>query len=253
MTIFTRETVNAAESIFGENLLFAFVGGSYAKGTAKLHSDIDVFVTIKRPDRAAELKYAETLKLIHKHHSLEFDHYGQIIDSATLDLLIGYTIDLLPKLPSIQNVGCYHGDCILSIFRKGDVVLKILEEPKLYPAGDLRSIAFYEKIAVDFFSRHPMERKQLDKQNLAIKSLERIKLNRALRTADPECSPVGIGLERWFRAVPSNQYDIAKPSAEDLSVPRNGCPLDHSLPQITKRLYEGQCIGHDFDNKFNQW
>jgi predicted nucleotidyltransferase len=70
---FSEELRKAVTSIFVDELVFAFVFGSFAKGFGKRGHDIDTFVCVKRFNAAKERVYRAWLRDIHA-------RYGCIVD-----------------------------------------------------------------------------------------------------------------------------------------------------------------------------
>jgi hypothetical protein len=198
--------VELARISFEDNLRLAFVGGSYARGTAKPVSDVDVFVLLHRTDMRAEREFAIALRDLHERTGLSFDHCGELFDQRTLDDLLTATDRCVTALPAIQQMACYQADCLLSIFRKGDIAFKFLADPKICVTGDTAYLAELEHRAEGFFSRFPMRRVQRLKGQLALppnspQSHLLDELN--TRFADERWldTPVGVGLHRWFAGL----------------------------------------------------
>ncbi|MEQ9403858.1 MAG: nucleotidyltransferase domain-containing protein [Cyclobacteriaceae bacterium] len=233
---------------FSENLVFSFIGGSHAKGTAKTNSDVDAFVVLDKSDKLAEREFAEKFRSIHARHGITIEHYGEIFDLKTLENLVNFTRKYLSISEDIQASGCYHGDCLFSIFRKGDVVLKMLEEPKLFKTGDWEVLDRLETIAIGFFDKHPMKRIQLEKKNLVLSPENKAMEDRLLHRSSILRSPVGVDLSEWFNVADENldafQEEDFKP-LEHSSTKRRTCPLllyNKSTPLFS--FYKAQCIVH---------
>ncbi|MBF6215785.1 nucleotidyltransferase domain-containing protein [Nocardia puris] len=163
-----QDSVRLAREEFGDNLLAAWVGGSHARGTAKPTSDIDTVVILGEPDHEAEREFAEQFRALHQRAGLKFDHVGEVFDLATLHRLIAFTERCLTAVPAIQQSACYLADCSLSIFRKGDVVLKMLEEPKIFVTDPGKVVDELTARARDYFRAWPMPRVQPHKGRLAL-------------------------------------------------------------------------------------
>ncbi|MCA3080352.1 MAG: nucleotidyltransferase domain-containing protein [Rhodocyclaceae bacterium] len=239
MSVVVEKALAMAHEVFGENLRAAWVGGSHARGTAKPTSDVDVFVILNKTDLAAETDFALKLQILHNEHGLALEHYGQILDRATLENLVEFTMAFVTRVPQIQHVGCYHGDCVLSVFRKGDVLLKMLEEPKLGLMGDIEYVGELERMAFEFFGKFPMRRVQLEKNNLHIAD-DNIRDVEITLSKDLLNSPRGIGLDRWFldpRIEPLSQTYPPPPI-----IGRNECPFNYDLDDTLHRLYMNQCL-----------
>lgn len=239
MSVVVEKALATAHDVFGENLRAAWVGGSHARGTAKPTSDVDVFVILNKTDLAAETDFASKLQVLHREHGLHLEHYGQIVDRATLENLVEFTIAFVARVPQIQHVGCYHGDCVLSVFRKGDVLLKMLEEPKLGLLGDIEYVGELERMAFDFFEKFPMKRVQLEKDNLHI-AKDNIRDFEIALSKDILNSPRGIGLNRWF--LDSKIEPVSQTYAASPVIGRNECPFNYDMDEALHKLYSNQCL-----------
>jgi Nucleotidyltransferase domain len=237
--------VQLARMSFGDNLRLAFVGGSYARGTAKPTSDVDVFVLIHEPDMRAEREFATSLRDLHEDTGLSFDHCGELFDQGTLTELLGATDRCVTALPAIQQMACYQADCLLSVFRKGDVAFKFLADPKICVMGDTRYLAELEHRAAEFFGRFPMRRVQQLKGQLVLpfgSSQARLLDALQARFADEQWldTPVGVGLHRWF----GDLVDI--PSANGTAVEATmsyRCPLpSHPADTEVGSVLRHQCL-----------
>ena len=247
------EASRLAAQNFGTNLVLSFVGGSYARGVSRPTSDVDLFVILEKPDRLAERSFALEFLRFHQRHSLTLTHCGEVFSVETLEHLLTVTEQILEQLPEIQHVGCYHGDCILSAFRKGDVVFKFLADSKTEIAGDRSYLTLLEDRAEVFFRRFPMRRVQLEKGRLILdESSAASRLEQAYHVSEATPAfadtPGGIGLERWFGPSvlpaypPEPEYisEALELSPED----RRQCPLS-MWPQESRRgaLLRHQCLG----------
>ncbi|MFF2545092.1 nucleotidyltransferase domain-containing protein [Kitasatospora sp. NPDC058063] len=226
------EASRAAVETFGGNLLCSFVGGSYARGSNKPTSDIDQFVITVRSDHERERLFAERLRQVHQAAGLDFDHCGEILTLGTLNTLLAFTEDCIAAVPAVQRSACYLADCPLSVFRKGDVVLKFLADPKIAvhdPAGLLPAL---EARAAAYFSAWPMPRIQEHKGRLRLppgspqQRLADLWQSRAATVAWTD-TPVGIGLERWFGTELPARFEalhhagpVTSPALDGI-----GCPL----------------------------
>lgn len=244
------EIAMAARDIFGTNLRLSFVAGSHAHGAAGAYSDVDVLVLIDRPDPGAERAFAAAFRQSHIRHGLKLDHYGEIFDVVTAMRLMSYTAAVLCVTDRIQATACYHGDCILSIFRKGDVLMKFFLDEKVAVQGDLTLLATLEANARAFFTSFPMPRVQLAKRELVVPddvgaAADFRRWSNVSAQTDPVDSPLGISLERWFTVDPIGlDRAIAANSDPAVTGPRHLCPLvwtieDERLGQIVRH----QCLG----------
>lgn len=245
----TRRAVDLAEQHFGDNLAAAFVGGSYARGTAKPTSDIDVFVLLKHGDRPSETAFAHALRALHEEAGLHFDHCGEIFDTASLDLLLSFTEQALGAMPAIQRAACYQADCPLSVFRKGDIVFKFLDDPKLHTLDPGHVLPALEKRAATYFAKWPMPRVQEHKKALALpEGSEQAGLARtwAERELTPRWvdTPTGVGLERWFGAgLSARSAALATETVNTPSPSPSVCPIPLTKGAV-RRLFAAQCLAH---------
>jgi hypothetical protein len=244
--------VRLAMAHFGDNLRFAFVGGSYGARCARRDSDVDVFATLWEPAVHDELRFASALRELHRAHDLRFEHCGELFDVVTLEHLLTLTESWLRAVPELQHVGCYHGDCILSAFRKGDVVMKFLLDPKCSAIGDAGYLAALERRAVRYFEEFPMERIQTEKGRLSFPRGDRVAaVEESLRelAASPDYvhTPLGVSLHRWFGARALQQRTFVPSKTRENVAPdmRRQCPLtmwgEHTATGSTVRH---QCLAH---------
>ncbi|MFE2725644.1 nucleotidyltransferase domain-containing protein [Kitasatospora sp. NPDC059327] len=239
---------NAAVEGFGDNLLCSFVGGSYARGTNKPTSDIDLFVITAHSDHGQERRFAERLRALHLLAGLDFDHCGEAFTADTLNDLLGFTEASIAAVPAVQRSACYLADCPLSVFRKGDVVFKFLADPKIGvhdPAGVLPAL---EARAAAYFSTWPMPRIQGYKGRLRLPpdspqhQLSYLWQSR-VATAEWADTPVGIGLERWFGTELLSRTDALPAGCQDAQPPADGatCPLPTADETLAASL-TAQCL-----------
>lgn len=248
------EASELAACCFGDNMVVCFVGGSYARGHASAASDVDLFVVLDQPDEESERRFAMQFVDLHRHHQLALGHVGEVFSRKTLEHLLTFTERVLEQLPEIQRAGCYHGDCLLSAFRKGDVVFKFLADPKLWVKGDLRYLQALEQQAAAFFERYPMPRVQLSKTRLIVDDPRASKMLREMHQAAADeatlaDTPIGIALERWFGpevlpewapAVP-RERPAATTSPDDIAT----CPLSvWAADSLRSALVRQQCLAY---------
>ncbi len=242
------EAARCAQVIFGNELLAAFVGGSRAVGRQRNDSDIDAFVLIERGDRDKETQYAVALKTLHEANGLMFDHYGEIFDRATLESLLSFTELVDQTVPWMRSEApCYRGNCLLSIYRKGRVVLEFLAAPKIEVLDPHGALSRLEYRAQRHLAGHPTDLPSPS----AIVNLDHDTKQRLLRdlwrpgksNSDGLDTPIGVGLRRWFGSelTQRRQYvsldqlpDVGPGTALD-------CPLSReSTPQQV--AYYAQCL-----------
>lgn len=238
-----------ATRIFGQNLLVGFIGGSHATGSATACSDIDTFVVLRAADLPAEYRYADALRALHNDASLVLDHCGEVLDRATLDHLLDAATHVQAFLPDIHNLACYQADCLLSVFRKADVIFKFLADPKIYAVGDREYLDHLEDQAGEYFRRNPRPRVQELRGRLQVAHGSRQQvlldyfdgLQGAERWAD---TPAGVGLDRWF-----GNGRLPRTAAVPASVrrcSRSRCPLTaepSALTPAARLLLAEQCLG----------
>ncbi len=78
------------QNLFKNNLNFSFVFGSYAKGTAKISSDIDMLVCLQKNDKETEKKFREWYFRYHYMYGKTPDFYypGEIVTNEKLNNII---------------------------------------------------------------------------------------------------------------------------------------------------------------------
>lgn len=243
-----EETVKLARTSFPDSLLAAWVGGSYARGTAKPTSDVDTVVILRESDHDAERTFAEQFRALHQQAGLKFDHVGEVFDLASLNGLLDFTERCLAAVPAIQQSACYLADCSLSVFRKGDVVFKMLEEPKVFVHDPGMVVDKLTARAVDYFQRWPMPRVQPYKDRLTLPdgshsaALAETWARRA-DTDDWVDTPVGIGLHRWFGpdlVVRARAFDRQPPVTAAVGRP-HACPRPVADADLGA-LLSAQCL-----------
>lgn len=237
----TTDAVQLAESVFGTNLMLAFVGGSRANGTARSRSDIDIFVVIYESDRSRERQFARELRNMHRDARLDFDHYGEIFSRATLTGLLDFTEGILTAESAIVDSACYRGNCLLSIFRKGQVVFGFLCDPKTHVRDHGGTLAALEERAQRYFQRWGVERAHGDTVLLPPGSEQQLLADAWHDGLD---TPVGIGLERWFGPDLKDRLDHLNAASGDVetALQRMECPLPALSPSVWE-AHAAQCLG----------
>lgn len=247
------ESVELARDIFGSNLRLAFIGGSYAAGIARSRSDIDLFIVMHVSDPLAETSFARQFRQLHEEAGLDFGHCGELFDTTTLCNLLDFTDLYLRRFPDIQHSACYQADCLLSVFRKGDIAYKFLNDPKLLTVGDITWLEEMEKRAMQYFEQFPLPRFQHQKGKLRMlpgsPQAELLgKFTSRLHSSDLVDTPVGVGLHRWFgtplilRQTALLQEEIA----QQVQISSRFCPLDPPIiSSDVVRLVGRQCLAID--------
>ncbi|WP_331765112.1 nucleotidyltransferase domain-containing protein [Nocardia sp. NBC_01388] len=241
-------TVELARELFGDNLIAAYVGGSYARGTNKETSDVDTVVILREADSASEALFAEQFRRLHRVAGLKYEHCGEVFDLPTLEGLLSYTERCLETVPAIQQSACYLADCPLSIFRKGDVVWKMLEEPKICVYDPDSILNPLTERAERYFARWPMPRIQIHKGHLRLPDGSRqeelaasfAELEDTARWAH---TPVGIGLGRWFGSdlVWRAKALVGQPPVTEPTADPTACPLPDADGDLAAVL-ASQCL-----------
>lgn len=250
-----NSSIEIAKSIFTSNqILFAFIAGSRAKGNYSINSDIDFFLVIDEPDYEKEKELAEALNTLHRKYNLHFDHCGEIFSRKTIENLLN-KMENVDKLVNwgFCKLACFQSECILSITRKTLVILSMLSHKKTHIIGDKILLAKYEKIAKDFFetnchislstSNSKIEWSQENNIIAKIKDKhsyfsEKIARNDFLDT------PIGIGLEKYFLNdinLPEKTTGILQ--SNNLNLTDNLCPIGNLDISPMNTLIISQCIG----------
>ncbi|WP_067659601.1 nucleotidyltransferase domain-containing protein [Nocardia harenae] len=241
-------TVELAQQLFGGNLLAAYVGGSYARGANKPTSDVDTVVILRQAHRAREADFAEQFRELHRTAGLKYEHCGEVFDLPTLEGLLTYTERCLEAVPAIQQSACYLADCPLSIFRKGDVVWKMLEEPKICVFDPDSILDGLTERAQRYFTRWPMPRIQTYKGRLRLPDGSRHALlahsfAALANTSQWAHTPVGIGLERWFGRdlIWRSEALVGQAPVTDPTQNPAACPLPEAGRDLAA-LLAAQCL-----------
>jgi hypothetical protein len=254
----TAEAVLHARDIFGGNLVMAFIGGSRACGRQRDDSDIDAFVLLDHGDPGRETEYAVTLRGLHDADGLSFEHYGEIFPRAALESLISFTESVDRAFPEMSEAPCYRGNCLLSIYRKGRVVLQFLGAPKAHAFDPLGVLPELERRAREHLA---VWRTDLppssDVVHLAPGTPQQVLLD-AWAADEAETAglntPVGVDLRRWFGAGLEQREaliaDAARPNFGQLTALANfgqltalECPLAPT-PAEQRVVYDAQCLAH---------
>jgi predicted nucleotidyltransferase len=245
------EAVHRAHAVFGVGLLAAFVGGSRASGVHRDDSDIDAFVLIEHSDHERESEYAIALRDLHNSNGLSFDHYGEIFDRTTLESLLRFTELVDETLPKMTQAPCYRGNCLLSIYRKGRVVLEFLAAPKVHVLDhhgvlselERRSKRYLAVRRTDLPSRTDAvvlgdgttQRRLHDQWKAQVRELEGLD------------TPVGVDLRRWFGSDLNKRgahLTIGRrPDAERITTLE--CPISLDPPP-QRNVYVMQCLSTRF-------
>ena len=239
------EATNIAKKHFRKNILFSFIGGAYATGKFKPTSDIDIFVLLKKSDYKAEKEFAIEFKKFHGTNQLNFSHCGEIFDYSTLKYLLEVTEETMNLMPSILKTACYHADCILSIFRKGDIIMKFFLDPKVCVYGDIKLLRSFERRAKKYFKKNTTPRIQTEKGRLIIPekggylykcNVLKSKYEKMAKTDRYFDTPLGVGLQRWFSNI----------------LERRICPrIFFAEGSIEALVLKRQCLGSYYENFVN--
>jgi predicted nucleotidyltransferase len=86
------------QRLFKDNLIFAFIGGSFAKNKMKKDSDIDMFVCLEERDTKKEIIFRKWYLKIHKQHGLKPDKkfFAEVIALKELDVALKYIKNFSP-------------------------------------------------------------------------------------------------------------------------------------------------------------
>ena len=240
-----------AKDCFENNLLLSFIGGSHAKGAPRQNSDVDSFVVLEQPDRTQEAAYFRQFQQLHLDNQLAFAHCGELFDKNTLEDLISYTTEIREKVPEVRHAGCYDGDCLFSVFRKGAVVMGFLNDPKLFVHGDVDYLLSLEARAARFVKDFPLTYGHHENGHSEMTLPPVIAYgNKILQKDNLEDTPVGIGLERWFRHPFGEFHSDRAPLEETIGLAKStgvpahkACPLAATFADTQKEmLFRQQCL-----------
>jgi predicted nucleotidyltransferase len=98
--VFYPEFQRAAQEIFGDNLSFAFIFGSFAKGYGAQMHDIDTFVCLHKKEMSSMHRYLSWLADQHNFFGLPIDHDypAEIVDMFDLNRMLTRLPDVSLKL-----------------------------------------------------------------------------------------------------------------------------------------------------------
>jgi len=98
--VFYPEFQRAAQEIFGDNLSFAFIFGSFAKDYGAEMHDIDTFVCLHQKEASSMERYLSWLANQHEFFGLQVDHDypAEIVDTSDLDKMLARLPDITLKL-----------------------------------------------------------------------------------------------------------------------------------------------------------
>jgi hypothetical protein len=240
-----QEAGRLARDCFADNLLVSFIGGSHASGHPKTDSDIDTFVVLHAADLDTEREYARRLRALHDAAGLRFEHCGEVFDRTTVEDLLAFTDAVLTAVPQIQDLACYQADCLLSVFRKGDVVFKFLTDPRIHVDGDRAYLGDLQRRAEDNFRRYPRPRVQFAKGRLELRDAGAESYMRdLLARCDWIDTPTGVGLGRWFAGHSLPGREPASASTDLAELDRTRCPLYVRPRSQSVELIARQCLAH---------
>lgn len=86
------------KEIFGSNLVFAFIGGSFAKFKMRRESDIDMFICINKKDDIKKNNFIKWYLKIHKDNGLKPDKrfFAEVVTIKELDTALKYIKNYKP-------------------------------------------------------------------------------------------------------------------------------------------------------------
>ena len=246
---YADELVRTCRSVFGDNLLFCFVGGSRAwEDPSRSLSDVDIFVVTRCCRPTQEREFAARFRDVHHIGNLRFDHVGEVFCVESLDSLLSFTEAFAKMTDSPEKLACYAGGCMASIFRKGQVVLNFLADPKICTVDEHLVLNSYVERALAYFSRTQFKRSfthsslnfsaDLQRQKTVLASWQE-SLNHTDAWMD---TPVGIHLDRWFGKETLQTRSSLLTSSEHQASGANlaqTCPLTDSNSNVA-----AQCLLH---------
>ena len=248
MTLLDR-IVRLSEEVFSERPVFSFVGGSYATGRQSPTSDVDIFVLLRRSEPILEREFAHSFLEAHKQWGVPVPgHCGEVITTISLESLLRSVEQTISTVPEILSSACYHSDCILSAFRKGDVLMKFLADPKICFRGDAQFLGRLEQRAVKYFATYEYPRVQLDKdEELLFRDGSQLgamhhQYSSLAHEGNPTETPAGIELDRWFASLGG-----APKSPGRIPPIRRQCPLEAGQMKQCHSAFEWQCLGRTSD------
>jgi len=82
-----QEFTRVAPDIFGDNLIFGFIFGSFAKGYVGEGHDIDTLVHLKKINDTQQREYLDWLLDLHHRHDMQIDtvYPCEILDASQMD------------------------------------------------------------------------------------------------------------------------------------------------------------------------
>lgn len=251
--------VHLAKATFGTSLIAAFVGGSRAAGTHHERSDVDAFVVISASDRLREVEYALALRSIHHEYNLKFDHCGEIFDLATLNSLLSFTELIDTRAPNMGASPCYQGNCLLSIYRKGRVVMGFLAGPKINVSDRYGLIAALTERSRQHIDRHRTIAPHRSAHVTLPSGTRPARMVKVWASTDATSglidTPVGVELGRWFgEDLRAREIAIRRSSAPRVG-PEHGslvCPLAQcgcsDRDRTPRQHFAAQCLATNISN-----
>jgi len=132
---FRQEMNHMTHSIFGENLIFSFLFGGFAKGYANARHDIDTFICVNRKFEDQISRYHEWILSAHRKLGLEHDsiYPFEIVTVKYLNLLVD-NCDFELKAHSVNDADDF--DKVTWI--------QAISDKKIFISGDRSRLMFYE-------------------------------------------------------------------------------------------------------------
>lgn len=96
--------------LFGNNVIFAFLAGSFAKNQIKKESDIDMFICLKNHDKNKERFFKKWYLRIHENHAFKPDRkfFYEVVSIKELNNKLDLANKIKPRL-LIKNRDLYDG------------------------------------------------------------------------------------------------------------------------------------------------
>lgn len=248
MTTVSQETIEEfrtnIHSIFGDNLLFSFIGGSVANGIDKETSDIDTFIVTKKTILDQEKKYYNFFKKMHQKLNRPCDHPGFIMNLSTIYNLFSIFEQYGRAVPNIKSANCVKEDCILSQYSNSKVILWFFQDKQIilkhHPLLDAFNGVmknYQEQVSYDKTKKY--QPRPVFKHSALHQNLLKIKhhYEKLVNTDEVQKTPWGINVEKFFTpSIIRHSYDGKITSDYE-------CPLcDPNIEPKLKKILSKQCI-----------